>query len=157
MAAEQVLSVLGGITIASGFMGLKRKSYTMVMTDQRVILAELTSDMLKSAIEQARAETKADGGGFFKQWGAQIAASFSYAEQYASMAPEAALAQNPGNFAWMRDDIEKMKLKAGMTRDEGADDPDYITVKVAGSKYKLLLTGGTLAHAKEALLRAGLI
>jgi hypothetical protein len=76
-SSEQILSILGGITIASGFMGLKRTSYTMIMTSTRVILAELTQDMLKSAIEDARSDTKAEGGGFFKQWGAQLAASFS--------------------------------------------------------------------------------
>lgn len=156
-SAEQIVSILAGITIASGFMGLKRKSYTMIMTNYRVILAELTSEMLKTAMEQARSETKADGGGFFKQWGAQIGASFAYAEQYAQMTPDAALAQNPENFAWDRGAIEKIKLHAGMTRNEGADDPDYITVKVAGEKFKLLLTGGTLAHSKEALIKAGLI
>ncbi len=156
-SSEQILSILGGITIASGFMGLKRTSYTMIMTSTRVILAELTQDMLKSAIEDARSDTKAEGGGFFKQWGAQLAASFSYAERYWEMAPDAALAETPGNIAWDRNAIEKIKLKAGMTRDEAADDPDYITVKTGGNKFKLLMGAGSFSHAKKALIAAGLI
>ncbi|PKQ36837.1 MAG: hypothetical protein CVT59_10630 [Actinobacteria bacterium HGW-Actinobacteria-1] len=155
-STEQVVSILGGVSIGSGFMGLKRTSYTLVMTQSRLIFAQLTSDMLKAAIEQARSETKADGGGFFKQWGAQIGASFSYAERYWQLSPDAALAETPGNFMIDRRTIEKMKLHAGMTREDTADDPDYITLKAAGTKYKLLLSG-SYAHAKEALIRAGLI
>lgn len=156
-SAEQIVTVMAGLTIASGFMGLKHTAYTLVITNTRLVFAQLTSAMLKAAIEDARADTKSEGGGFFKQWGAQMGAAFSYAERYWQMTPDVALAETPGNFMIDRRTIEKMKLHAGMTRDEGADDPDYITIKAAGTKYKLLLTGGTLARAKEELIKAGLI
>ncbi len=156
-ADEQVLSILGGLTISSGFMGIKKTSYTLVMTNRRLVFAQLTSAMLKAAIESARAETKADGGGFFKQWGAQLSAAFQYAEQYWQMTPEMALAETPGNFALDREAITKMKLHAGITRAEGPDDPDYVTIKTATGKYKLEIGTGSFAHAKEALIRAGLI
>jgi len=137
-------------------MGLKRTSYTLIMTNRRLVFAQLTPAMLKAAMESARADAKSEGGGFFKQWGAQISASFQYAEKYSQIAPDAALAETPGNFMIDRGEILKMKLHAGMTRDEGADDPDYVTIKTSGGKYKLQLAGGR-AHAQQALVRAGLI
>ncbi|TDB38224.1 MAG: zinc ribbon domain-containing protein [Actinobacteria bacterium] len=155
-STEQVVSVLGGLSIGSGFMGLKRTSYTLVVTQTRLIFAELTAEMLKTAIEQARSDTKAQGGGFFKQWGAQISASFAFAERYWQLPPDAALAETPGNFMIDRRTIEKMKLHTGMAREDAPDDPDYITLKAGGTKYKILLSG-SFAHAKEALIRAGLI
>ncbi len=155
-ADEQVLSILGGLTQSSGFMGLKKTSYTLIMTNQRLVFAQLTPAMLKVAMESARADAKSEGGGFFKQWGAQISASFQYAEKYWQIAPDAALAETPGNFVIDRGAILKMKLHAGMTRDEAADDPDYVTIKTTGGKYKMELSGGR-SHAQKVLVSAGLI
>ena len=153
---EQVLSILGGVTQSSGFMGMKKTAYTLIMTNRRLVFAQLTPAMLKVAVDSAQTDAKSEGGGFFKQWGAQISASFQYAEKYWQIAPDAALAETAGNFIIDRGAILKMKLHAGMTHDESADDPDYITIKTSGGKYKLELSGGR-SHAEKALVSAGLI
>jgi hypothetical protein len=73
--------------------------YVLVVTDRRLIGAKVTGDLLKQIIEEARAQAKSAGKGFFGQWGAQIGASASLGRRYSGMAPEAILAETPGNWA----------------------------------------------------------
>ena len=44
-------------------------SYAGVVTTERMIFAQLTADMLNQAAQQARDQAKAEGKGFFGQWG----------------------------------------------------------------------------------------
>jgi hypothetical protein len=85
-------------------------TFTAVVTEQRMIFAQMTSDMLKNAIQAARDQAKAEGKGFWGQWEEQLRASFSYSQRYLSMDPAAALSETPGNFACNNDAIREIKL-----------------------------------------------
>ncbi|MGB4593479.1 MAG: hypothetical protein WBI63_06865 [Coriobacteriia bacterium] len=154
---ERIVAVLGSMAMTSGFMGIGRKQYTLVLTDKRVIFAQLTSGMLKAVSEEARSQAKDAGGGFLKQWGAQIGASMSYAKRYWEMAPEAVLAENAGNFALAKGEIRDVRYKQGMIGDDTTNNsPDMVIIKTASDKYKLEVQGATLATAREAFGRAGI-
>ncbi|MHB1340995.1 MAG: hypothetical protein ACYC77_07715 [Coriobacteriia bacterium] len=154
---ERIVAVLGSMALTSGFMGMSRKQYTLVFTDRRAIFAQLTSAMLKAVIAEARSEAKDAGGGFLKQWGAQIGASMSYAKRYWEMAPEAVLAENAGNFALAKGEIRDVRYKQGMIGDDTTNNsPDMVIIKTASDKYKLEVQGATLATAREAFGRAGI-
>lgn len=138
-------------------MGLKAKAYTLVLTDRRMVFAQLTTAMTKAAVMEARDTAKAEGKGFMGQWGAQIKAGFTYSQRYLSMTPEQALAETPGNFAVENSAIRKVKFKAGMAGDaESASTPDTMTIITDGQKYKFNVDGG-LGQAKKAMLEARLI
>ena len=47
-------------------------TYTLVVTDMRMVFAELTSDMLKEITEEAQRRGKEEGKGFFARWGDQL-------------------------------------------------------------------------------------
>jgi hypothetical protein len=87
-------------------------TWTAIVTTQRMIFAQMTSQMLTDAAMQARDQAKAEGKGFFGQWGDQLKATFSYTQRYLNMDPNAALAETPGNFAVNNDTIQiKLKLR----------------------------------------------
>lgn len=86
-------------------------AFTGVLTSQRFIFAQMTSEMLKDAAMQARDQVKAEGKGFFGQWSEQLKASFGYTRKYLTMQPSAIIAETPGNFAINNDAIREIKLK----------------------------------------------
>ena len=155
-AAERVISLIPNATLKSGFMGLAGKPYTLVLTDRRVIFAFITKQMMKDMVEGARSEAKAEGKGFFGQWGAQLGAYSKFAQRYFEMTPEQSLSETPENFAVERTAIKKAKVKVGRTDENGASSIDELVIKTADKKYVLLLGAGS-AQAKKALIEAALI
>ena len=57
-------------------------TFTGVVTGQRLIFAQMTSEMLKAAAQQSRDQAKAEGKGFFGQWADQLKGTFGYAKKY---------------------------------------------------------------------------
>ena len=85
-------------------------TFTAVVTEQRMIFAQMTGEMLKNSIQAARDQAKAEGKGFWGQWEEQLRASFNYSQKYLSMDPAAALSETPGNFAVNNDAMREIKL-----------------------------------------------
>lgn len=94
-------------------------SYTGVVTNHRMIFAQLTGDMMKQVATSARDQAKAEGKGFWGQWGDQLKTSFNYGQKYYSMQPSAILAETPGNFAFDNSTISEIKLKEERDNDRG--------------------------------------
>lgn len=86
-------------------------SYTGVVTSQRMIFAQMTGDMVKQAVQQARDQAKAEGKGFFGQWQEQLRASFGYVQRYLTMPPSAILSETPGNYAVDNNTVHEVKIK----------------------------------------------
>jgi hypothetical protein len=86
-------------------------TYTGVITNQRIIFAQMTSEMLKVAVQQSREQAKAQGKGFFGQWSEQLKASWDYSQRYLVMQTEAILAETPGNFFLNNSAISEIKVK----------------------------------------------
>ncbi|MCK8115819.1 zinc ribbon domain-containing protein [Anaerosoma tenue] len=153
-SGEEILAVIGGLTLVAGFMGLKQKSYTLVITDRRLIFAELTKEKVTATVNAARDSAKAEGKGFFGQWGAQLKSSTSYSEAYWRMSPDAALAETPGNWAVERSQYQGAKFRMGAT-DENTSTPDVLTIKASTGKWKFNVSG-SLGSVKKALKETGL-
>ena len=109
-------------------------TYTGVVTNQRLIFAQMTSEMLKVAAQQSRDQAKAEGKGFFGQWSDQLKATFGYSQRYLTMPPEAILIETPGNFALYNSTISQIKVKPkeyneGQTR--------YLEVEIHSTSGKI--------------------
>lgn len=113
-------------------------SFAGVVTNHRLILAQLTSQMVSDAATQARAKAKAEGKGFFGQWGDQLKATFTYIQKYRTMDPSAIVAETPGNFAISNGSISEIKLKLkDISRDEYANESELeININSAQGQYK---------------------
>jgi type 1 glutamine amidotransferase len=150
-----VTAVIGNLTQVGGFMGMKQKVFSLIITDRRLIFAELTKEKITAMVNEARDTAKAEGKGFFGQWGAQLGTSYNYHEVYWQMAPDAALAENPGNYAIERTAFQSAKFKIGVSDDE-RNTPDEVIIKAASGKYKFNV-GGSLGAVKDAFRETGLI
>lgn len=135
-------------------MGLKQKAYTLIITERRLVFAEITKEKATAAVNAARDQAKAEGKGFFGQWGAQIASAGSYNDAYWRMSPDAALAETPGNWAIERSQFQGAKFRTGMS-DENTQTPDVLTIKASTGKWKFNVSG-SLSALKKTFKEAGL-
>jgi hypothetical protein len=137
MFNEGVIGIIPNARIKTGM--FSSKMYTLVFTNYRLIMAEATKDLVNARIEQARAAAKAQGGGFFNQWGAQLKTGFRFGEHYLGMPPAAILAETPGNGALTPQDVRELKIER-KTRNAGSDD-DFeqkflrITIEATSGKH----------------------
>jgi hypothetical protein len=111
-------------------------SYTAVLTNQRLIIARLTDQMIVEAANQARAQAKADGKGFFGQWGDQLKSTFGYSRKYLTMTPEAILAETPGNFALFNNAISQIDIKRKFNQNENAMDMPKVEVHSTSGEFE---------------------
>ncbi len=116
-------------------------SYSLVITDRRLIFAEMTSDMLKEAAAEAQRHGKEEGKGFFARWGDQIKATFNFAERFRSMPPDEVLAYSSGNFAVPNDQVRKIEFK----RKSSSSSSD--TIERVSTEFKIEWNGGKLQYA----------
>ena len=62
-------------------------TFSLIATERRAIFCHITNDMVNQAIKEAQQKAKAEGKGFWDQWGAQLDVSFFYTEKYKHMPP----------------------------------------------------------------------
>jgi hypothetical protein len=146
-SSESVVGVLSFVERRKGLLG--SEAFNLVLTADRLVFAKVTSEMLKEAIDEARRGAKAQGKGFFGQWGAQLGASGSIAERYYQMPVDAILRENPDNFQLPLGQIQKVQVKHGQF-DEQQTNPDYVVIH-AGGKMRFNLKGVSAGQAKKAL------
>ena len=123
--AEKMLGLLPVVKKPKSFG--RWDTYAVIITDERAIFAQLTSDMLKEAAKEAQRQGKEEGKGFFARWADQLRATMSYSERYWDIPPDEALNENPGNFAIPNDDIKKINIKQKTQSGWGDDADQYIT------------------------------
>jgi hypothetical protein len=155
-SGEWVMAAVAGLTLKKGFMGLSRTTYALVATNLRLVFVELTSEMLTQASMDAREQAKADGKGFFRQWGAQLGALNAFGDRFAAMSVGEVFAQFPNAWSLDRSGIKKAKLRRGSPGDdEAASTPDTLVLKCTDGKYSFEVAD--YRRAKDGLTAAGLI
>ncbi len=107
------------------------KTYNVILTDKRLVFAQVTSQMIKQETQKARQDAKNQGKGFFGKWASQIGAAMSFSERYKDMPVDDILDENPGNFYIDRNQIRKVKVRS-------VDDTNNyrVIIKTTGGKYK---------------------
>ena len=126
-------------------------TYTLILTDSRMVFAQLTNDMMKQAAAEAQRKGKEEGKGFFARWGDQLQACMRFADRYWEMSPEAALGETKGNFTLPNSSIRKIKVSATAgddddTRPSGAE----LKIEAATGKYEFRVDGNP-GSVKDAL------
>ncbi|MFZ7137249.1 MAG: zinc ribbon domain-containing protein [archaeon] len=112
-------------------------TFSGILTNKRMVFAQMTSNMLKDAINQARAQAKAEGKGFFGQWGEQLKASASFAQRYYSMEPSIALNETPGNFDIQNTAVSEIKLSLKTFGNSDNNQKEFeVEFKGSFGKYK---------------------
>jgi hypothetical protein len=112
-------------------------SFTGVVTGKRMIFAQMTNDMIKDAAMQARNQAKAEGKGFWGQWGDQLKASFGYTQRYLTMPPSAALAETSGNFDVDNAGVREVKLKRKDVLQGNTESHEFeLEIQAAAGKFE---------------------
>ncbi|TRO53096.1 zinc ribbon domain-containing protein [Candidatus Bathyarchaeota archaeon] len=121
-------------------------AYIILATAQNLILIQLTNDMVNRSIKEAQEKAKAEGKGFWGQWGAQLGTSFDYAAKYAGWTKEQVLAEIPDAQIIPNQTVSKIELTSSVnSADYGkaVQRNDYkLKIYTAGGKYEL--ESGTL-------------
>lgn len=76
---------------------LGQKACNLVVVDGGIIVAQLTSDMIREEASRTSREAKEEGGGFLKCVLATMSAGMTLHQRYFAMAPADILAENPGS------------------------------------------------------------
>jgi len=107
---EEVMGVIANARKMKMF-GASWDTYTIIVTNRRMILAQMTQSLLNAAIMEAQAKAKAEGKGFFAIVKDQMAAQFRFAIRYETMSPDQSLTETAGNFAIENPQITAISLK----------------------------------------------
>ncbi|HDS59217.1 MAG TPA: hypothetical protein ENN54_02850 [Thermoplasmatales archaeon] len=149
MEQESILGVIPNVH--SGLLG--QKAYNLVVTRAGIIVAQLTSDMIKEEAGRASREAKEEGKGFLKRTLATMSAGMTLYQRYFTMAPAAILAENQGNFMIPVEHIKSLKIKKGRMDDQSRQQSDELRIKWSGGKNTYSFTSISAREAKELLGR----
>ncbi len=107
-SGERVLSVVPTLKKMK-FLG-QWDTYALMITERRSIFCHITKEMVNQGLKEAQAKAKAEGKGFWGQWGAQLDTSFFYTQKYKQMTPEQAIREQPDNFAIDHSDLARVRF-----------------------------------------------
>jgi hypothetical protein len=112
-------------------------SFAGVVTSQRMIIAQMTNEMLKDYAQQAREQAKAEGKGFWGQWSDQVKASFGYTRRYLAMEPSAILYETPGNFEISNGGVREIKVELKRVGQQDQDRREFeIKIESTSGEYE---------------------
>ncbi len=102
--AEAVIGVIPHLAQSAG--GLKSRQYTLISTNKRIFLSQITAPMLQEALVLSKAKAK----GFGKILAGRVllpADMVEYCRKYFKMPPEQILAETPGNVSLNLSEIRR--------------------------------------------------
>ncbi|MDD5605511.1 MAG: hypothetical protein WC231_06435 [Dehalococcoidales bacterium] len=135
---EKTISVIPGAYRPKSFG--RKDSFTIICTNERTILAQFTSQMMKTAVKEARDKAKEEGKGFFGQWGAQMTSTSNYHQRYWEMSPADILTETEGNFDLPHPQLDRLKAKKKVEHDEDSFEvKTELQFETARDKYKFMI------------------
>ncbi|MDK2835021.1 MAG: hypothetical protein PWP63_2108 [Methanolobus sp.] len=130
---DEVIGIIPNMK-RSKMLGMSYDTFTLIASPDTTVFAKVTNELMKQIVRDSRDQAKAEGKGFFGQWGAQIKGSFGYAERYAGMSAQAALAESPANFSIPNADISSIKIKKKTTYDDN---------DISSTKWEVTILSGS--------------
>ena len=148
--AEPILDILSGLQRRRGFLGLRMETFSLIVTPWRLVLAAVSSGLMKEAVIQARREAKEHGAGFMGQWGAQLAWMEILERRYREMPVEAIVDKFPGSFCLLSTEVRNISTRTEED-DEGGRDIHELRIETSSDKYRFQLMRGTADEARKIL------
>ncbi len=117
-------------------------SYVGVVTNCRLIIAELTKQMINDSITKARKDAKAQGKGYMGQMSSQMREhSSGYTSRFLSMSPSSILAETPGNFELSNGSISEIRLTISYHDEDSVKDEFDVEIYSGGARYNFVTDG----------------
>ncbi|HMA83419.1 MAG TPA: hypothetical protein VKP59_04235 [Candidatus Thermoplasmatota archaeon] len=147
MSEENVLGIIPNVQ--SGMFG--SKAYNLIITDEGIIVAQLTNKMLKEEAKKTSQDSKASGEGFLKRIGNQMATRATFHERYLSMSKDQIINETEGNFFISEPEIKKIRIKTGQHYQDDKSTPHQLKIMWNSGKEKFSFTQITTNEAKKIL------
>jgi len=146
--AETVLGVIAGAQRRKGL--LRHQTFSIVVTPQRLVFAEMTQQMMKDAVRQANEEARRDGAGWLGRIAAQMGWMDVEVRRYMAMPVEQALRERPDNFFILNSHVRRVSI------DEQEDDNTEMTsyhlvIETTSGKHSFELKAGRPDEARQLL------
>ena len=119
-------------------------SYVGAVTNYRLIIAQLTKQMINDSVNVARKEAKAQGKGYMGQISSQMREfSTGYTTRFLGMTPQAILSETPGNYELNNGSIADIRVRLnGSSQDEDSVNEEFdVEIFSGGSKYDFRTDG----------------
>jgi hypothetical protein len=117
---EEIVGIVPHVLQSTG--GVKSRQHTLIVTDQRLIVAQFTAQMMTEALAQSKAKGgKGLLGGLLAGRVLTPSDIVAYTDKYWSMKPEKIVSESPGNFT-----LETAGISAASVEHQvkGPDDED---------------------------------
>jgi len=147
MNEEQVLGVIPNVK--SGVFG--QKIYNLVATDKGIIVAQLTSSMIKEEAKRVTEELKEQGAGRLKRMSATMTAGINLYKRYFSMPVADIIAETNGNFSIGQNQVKSIKIKRNSSNED--INSHELTIKWSGGKSKFNFSDVSPKEAKALLIQ----
>ena len=145
---EKVLGVIVGLQKRRGLFG--SDIWSAIVTRERIAFALTTKDMMNDAVRTARDQAKSEGKGFLGQVAAQMGWMQLVVNHYAAMPVPQALAEQPGNFYFLPNQIRKVKVEHRRNSQQHMSS-DHVVFETTSGKYEFQLLGGGRDEARSLL------
>ncbi len=133
MHQEKVVGVIPALN--SGFFG--QRSYTMIVTDKRLIFAELTNELMEKEHQKKMRRSEEKGEGFLRKLKSSISSGFNFHHRYKDMDPVEILNESPNNYEIRSNDVRSVKLRTGTHHPDSGKTPIHkMIIKWNGGKEK---------------------
>jgi hypothetical protein len=137
---EAVIGVIANAAMARTF---GRKTYNLVVTNKRLIGAELTSKMIAEEAERVSREAKARGEGLMARMGQRAYAGVNLYQRYYTMPVEDIVAENKDNWSIPVEEIQSCKMD-----EEDNGYPTQLTIQWTQGKYTFIFDAATLGSGR---------
>lgn len=147
MTEEEIVGIIPNTN--AGLLG--QKAYNLIVTNHRLIIAEMTKDMLKDEAKKVAEESKEQGAGFFRRMASTMTSGTNLYKRYYSMPIDNILGETPGNYSIAASDVKKIRIKQGMTYNDGKNVPNEIRIKWNNGKESFKFSSIGAGEAKNIL------
>lgn len=136
VGSESILSLVLGLQRQKGLLGMGIDNYSLIITPTRLIFAHLDNRTMQTYVQRARVEAKAEGKGFFGQWGAQLAWLSLLERDLQSVSPDQLLAQNSKSFSLPNSSISRIRFRRKTSTETDTTTHIVLLIDTTSGKYK---------------------
>jgi len=147
---DAILGIIDSVQRSSGFMGIKKESFNLIVYADRLLFAAVSKQMANEAVQQARQSAKSEGKGFFGQWGAQMGWMKVICEQYRTMTMSEILASYPGSFCIDNAHIKRIRFRLVSDAENNRHEQE-MRINTTAQKHRFTLLTGTTSSARQVL------
>lgn len=147
--AEPILSIILGLQRQKGFLGMAVDNYSLIITPSRLIFAHLDNRAMQAYGQRARHEAKAEGKGFFGQWGAQLGWLALLERDLQAATPDQILAQSPNSFFIPNASVSRVRVRRKTDTEHDSTTHVILLISTTSGKHKFQIPTSFRATPRE--------